>query len=386
MDIIRLGEKPEITLDHACGYYWRKCSVDLSPGHARNVKDYIFHILRVIGKETPMHMINDAIVSHYATIRRNEPVRHNNKSQRLVSGSTVNRELSTLGRIFRIVGKEYLVGNVDWSAHRQKEPKPIAHYQSRHNIDTILSHMTDETKRRAVRAALYTGARRNNTLFLHSQNTDWEAREFRFVAKGGRQITIPMIEPMYNMLTQEMGITPEYEGYFFCRENGEPYKNLIKGLQGAAKRAGVGHLRWHDLRHTCASWLIQNGVDVTIVQKLLGHSQISTTQRYIGLEVNDVRHALDKIFAAEIRHTSDNSENLSPERIFIPMINIVENGASDGDRTHDLQCHKLADTYKLFLEFQEFKRIYESEQNAENRRKSTELRLLRGGNTSYQKK
>lgn len=51
----------------------------------------------------------------------------------------------------------------------------------------------------------------------------------------------------------------------------------------ACRAAGVGHVRVHDLRHTYASWLLQSGVDLAEVGRLLGHTSPLTTQRYAHL-------------------------------------------------------------------------------------------------------
>jgi integrase len=62
----------------------------------------------------------------------------------------------------------------------------------------------------------------------------------------------------------------------------------------ACEAAGVGDARLHDLRHTFASWLVQDGVPLQEVQRLLGHASIVTTQRYSHLGTS--QH--DRVLAA----------------------------------------------------------------------------------------
>jgi site-specific recombinase XerD len=52
--------------------------------------------------------------------------------------------------------------------------------------------------------------------------------------------------------------------------------------QPAAKRAGLGtDVRFHDLRHTHASWILAGGADLKVVMERMGHTQLATTQRYL---------------------------------------------------------------------------------------------------------
>ena len=51
----------------------------------------------------------------------------------------------------------------------------------------------------------------------------------------------------------------------------------------ARNAAGMAHIRWHDLRHTYASWLVQAGQPLTAVRDLLGHSSLAVTHRYAHL-------------------------------------------------------------------------------------------------------
>ncbi len=90
-------------------------------------------------------------------------------------------------------------------------------------------------------------------------------------------------------------------GYVFFNSVGNKHDaSKLKGaFRQAVKESGIEHFRFHDLRHTFATRLVQKGVDLYKVSKLLGHKDISTTQRYAhhypeslrdGVEILDVCH------------------------------------------------------------------------------------------------
>jgi len=72
-------------------------------------------------------------------------------------------------------------------------------------------------------------------------------------------------------------------------------KQLRVQWTGARAATGLSHVRWHDLRHTCASWLVQAGVPLYEVMQLLGHSTMAMTQRYAHLQTKHLRAAVDKL-------------------------------------------------------------------------------------------
>ncbi len=80
---------------------------------------------------------------------------------------------------------------------------------------------------------------------------------------------------------------------------GRQYTDIRKALARAAKKAGVEkHIHPHLMRHSFATALLANGVDVRIVQELLGHSELATTQIYTHVVDLTKRAATDVLAAA----------------------------------------------------------------------------------------
>jgi integrase len=86
------------------------------------------------------------------------------------------------------------------------------------------------------------------------------------------------------------------------RRVGERFVDLKKGFKKAVQLASIPHIRFHDLRHTFATRLVQSGVDIITVQHLLGHAKISMAARYAH-SPNNARIAavrrLDELFSSQ---------------------------------------------------------------------------------------
>lgn len=63
----------------------------------------------------------------------------------------------------------------------------------------------------------------------------------------------------------------------------------------AREACGLQHVRCHDLRHTCASWLVQAGVPLHTVSEILGHSSMAMTRRYAHLSPEHLLEAIRKL-------------------------------------------------------------------------------------------
>ena len=81
--------------------------------------------------------------------------------------------------------------------------------------------------------------------------------------------------------------------YVFCKAKGEPFKDVNSSFATALKKSGIPHFRYHDLRHTFASWLVMKGVDIRTVQELLGHKDLRMTMRYAHLAPDHMKRAVE---------------------------------------------------------------------------------------------
>ena len=85
------------------------------------------------------------------------------------------------------------------------------------------------------------------------------------------------------------------------RDAQERIRDVKRSFGTACRRARIEDFRFHDLRHTCAAWLVSAGVPLTEVRDLLGHSSVKVTERYAHLAPENVRAAVAVLDAGESR-------------------------------------------------------------------------------------
>ena len=85
-------------------------------------------------------------------------------------------------------------------------------------------------------------------------------------------------------------------------------ERLYRAFKEVCKRAGIEDFRWHDLRHDYASQLVQRGVDLYRVQRLLGHKDGRITQRYAHLAPRDLQSAVSVLDKPDYNLTTVNEK------------------------------------------------------------------------------
>jgi site-specific recombinase XerD len=164
----------------------------------------------------------------------------------------------------------------------------------------------------AVLATLrWTGLRRNEISMLRLDDVDLDARRISLVGKGDKPRILPIAPPLVPILDDMITLRPALakSAFFFVNpsaQHGGPYEGrygpmtVAKVVQRAGTGAGVtGRHFPHRWRHSYATSLLRRGVDIHVVQRLLGHSNIATTVRYLHLSDADLSDAVDKAFPAE---------------------------------------------------------------------------------------
>lgn len=133
--------------------------------------------------------------------------------------------------------------------------------------------------------SLNTGIRRGEAFGLEWQDVDFELEQITIrgaTSKKNRTRYIPLNAEALDALKRwhkQAGNTR----LVFTGRDGERLDNVRKSWAGVLDAADITAFRWHDLRHTFASWLVMRGVDLNTVRELLGHGDIKMTLRYAHL-------------------------------------------------------------------------------------------------------
>jgi len=150
-----------------------------------------------------------------------------------------------------------------------------------------------------IQVGLLTGFRRQELAYLRPEDVSLERGMLSVVAnysKNGERRTLPM-GPRLKALLQDTLCNHSGAPRVFLTDRGLPWTpaGISRAFQSMAKKAGLGVMGPHILRHTFASRLVMAGVDLRTVQELLGHKSILMTMRYAHLSPDHKRMAMEAL-------------------------------------------------------------------------------------------
>ncbi|MDR3625560.1 MAG: site-specific integrase [Ignavibacteriaceae bacterium] len=217
-----------------------------------------------------------------------------------VKERVINGYLITLQAAFeRAIDFKMLNKNIFKTVKKLKPPKNPPLFFTKEEFEKLLSFEDDIKLQLIYRFGAYTGARMGEIRFLKWNSINFEKElitiqnheEFTTKSKVSRDI------PLHRSLKEDLlKMKGESGEYIFLYKIRYQYTKefLSRNLKAAVIRAKLNEkYHFHTLRHTFASWLVQKGVSIYEVSKLLGHADIKTTEIYAHLKENNLRDSVD---------------------------------------------------------------------------------------------
>ena len=211
-----------------------------------------------------------------------------------VSNATVNRTLEVVRAVLRRAEREW-----EWlerAPHVRllKEPKRRIRWLTQEEARRLLNELPDHLAE-MVRFSLATGLRERNVVKLEWSQVDL-TRKCAWIhpdqAKAGKAIPVPLNADAIDVIRRQLG---KHDRYIFTYKGKSVEKANTKAWRNALERAGIENFRWHDLRHTWASWHVQMGTPLNVLQELGGWSETDMVRRYAHLSTEHLAEHANRL-------------------------------------------------------------------------------------------
>jgi integrase/recombinase XerD len=221
------------------------------------------------------------------------------RKQEGVSDTTVRRDLAFVSSVCAMATRwGWLDTNpvTTFSKRTLKEARPRTRFLTHAEYDVLLANVA-AYMRPVITLAVETGLRKEELFSLTVSAIDLSRREIRLdQTKSGVPRRVPLTDiALTTIKTLVAQPTRPRTFYLFAKADGTRYAHMNKGFNAACRRATITDLRWHDLRHTFASWFVQSGGDLYHLSRILGHSTVQMTTRYSHLRTGDLHAELRKV-------------------------------------------------------------------------------------------
>jgi integrase len=214
-----------------------------------------------------------------------------------------NRVASLLSKMFSFAVKKHWRDDNPAKGIERNEEIARERYLSNAELDRLcdaLASFPDQGVANAVRLLLLTGARRGEVLGATWDQFDIELGIWSKPSshtKTKKVHTVPLSAPALELLSEMFADRDLDSRYLFPGRRGGHRVDLKKSWPKICKAANITELRLHDLRHSYASILVRGGASLPMIGKLLGHTQVSTTNRYAHLDVDPLRELTNRVGA-----------------------------------------------------------------------------------------
>ena len=208
---------------------------------------------------------------------------------RKLAKSSIARKLATVRSCFRYLAR---LGVVEFNPARQvrspRLPKRMPSFLPKDESKGLLDAETERSKAglrdHALLELLYaTGLRVAECCGLDLDDVDRRRGAVRVMGKGGKERVVPVGDAALGALDAWLSVRGEGRGALFTNSRGGRLgtRSVHRIVKRRSRAAGIDRrVTPHTLRHTFATHMLGEGADLRLIQELLGHSRLTTTQRY----------------------------------------------------------------------------------------------------------
>ena len=202
---------------------------------------------------------------------------------------TINLKLSALKFFYKEVIKkpEAMIG-----IKSQKTPKKLPVYLTKDEITRLLNTTKNKKHRLLIELMLSSGLRVSECVNLKIQDINFEEKTIHVKSGKGDKERITIIsDTALQGIKENLSKRKIDSEYLFIKSSGKPITSKLpqKILPILTKAAGINkNVTPHVLRHTFATLLLESGTNIRIIQEILGHSNLQTTQIYTHVANNDI--------------------------------------------------------------------------------------------------
>jgi integrase/recombinase XerD len=218
-----------------------------------------------------------------------------------LSQKTLARKRSAIKSFYRFLDAEEISHDVNFELVPSIKlpdslPDVLSHEETERLLDGIPLETALDWRNKAMFEFMYaTGARISEVISLSTHDLIPDMRMCRILGKGSKQRYVPVAEVSWDYLqvylqNWRMSLKKEKNtSTVFLNRTGSRLSRMgiWKLLREAILRVGINHhVSPHTLRHTCATHLLEGGANLRVVQELLGHASINTTQIYTNIDID----------------------------------------------------------------------------------------------------
>ncbi len=246
------------------------------------------HILPLLGAQ-PVDQIKNEEISELLRAMRDKGYASGTTNRVLI----LLRYIYNLGRKWRVAGMAQNP-TLGLSTAPDVQRDRFLSAEETQRLIAAIGEDENQTAAQAIMLLLLTGGRRNEITQAKWEYVNWERRTLLVpLSKSGKPRAIALNGPALALLR---AIPRSDNPYIFPSPvNGKPSASLFFPWDRIRKRAGLADVRLHDLRHSYASFLVNQGISLYVVQGLLGHAHSRTTQRYAHLAHETLLDAAERV-------------------------------------------------------------------------------------------